>query len=136
MLAIFNGPPLVEPSPYAPMSRLHWNEMYVDPRATAEWKSCKAAKQLTGSTEFKNQLTVLSEPREVDYGAVAKLKRSILELLAEEFFTKKRERAKDYKGFLKLYPTADDFAAFRATGEFRNEVWSKWPELQRGGDLH
>ncbi len=38
-----------EPSPYVPVSRLHWNELYVDPAATPEWAASARARELAAA---------------------------------------------------------------------------------------
>ncbi|HAR41248.1 MAG TPA: 4-alpha-glucanotransferase [Bdellovibrionales bacterium] len=135
MLSIFNDKPLVEPSPYSPLSRLHWCELYVDPRIAEEWRGCKEAQTRADSDDFRKQLAELNSLREVDYQSVARLKRGILEPMAELFFAKGRNKSRQFKEFLKTYPTVQDFAAFRATCDTQNTVWSKWPERMKNGDL-
>jgi len=86
MLSVFLEKPICRPSPYSPVSRLFWNEMYIDPRNTEEWENCPAAQRLLESNKFINEKSRLIALREVDYEAVQKLKRPILALLAKTFF--------------------------------------------------
>ena len=135
MLAIFNDKPIVEPSPYAPLSRLFWNELYIDPRAADEWNASPRARKVSESAAFRKKLAGLQRQKQVDYQAVARLKRPVFEALAETFFEKGGDRSKAYREFLKVYPMVEDYAEFRATGEKRNASWRKWPERMRNGTL-
>src|SRR6185295_8454854 len=54
MLATFLDEPC-EPSPYAPASRLFWNELYLDPRRVPELESCAEAKRLLESADFRRE---------------------------------------------------------------------------------
>lgn len=135
MLSIFNDKPMVEPSPYSPLSRTFWNELYVDPRRAAEWSECKKAQKIASSAPFKKKLAALQKAKQVDYQAVSRLKRPVMEAMAEHFFAKGKDKSREYREFLKLYPTVESFAEFRAVGEKRNAVWRKWPERMRNGTL-
>lgn len=135
MLALFADQPFVEPSPYSPLSRQFWNELYLDPRAAEEWKECAAAQKLVSTQEFQSQIVVLQEKPLVDYQGVSQLKRQVLELLAEEFFKKKKNKTKEFQAFLERNPQAEDYAEFRATCETRKEVWQLWPERLKQGQL-
>ncbi|HLE01435.1 MAG TPA: 4-alpha-glucanotransferase [Bdellovibrionota bacterium] len=135
MLSVFTDKPIVEPSPYSPLSRVHWNELYVDPRQAPEWKDCAKARELTESSPFRTEIEKLRATKEVDYRSVARLKRPILEAMAEFFFAKKRDKSREFKQFLKIYPSAADYAEFRAVCDKRNESWRNWPEPLRSGKI-
>ena len=57
LLATFLDEPF-EPSPYAPASRLFWNELYLDPRRLPEMEDCPAARRLIESPEFQREVEV------------------------------------------------------------------------------
>ena len=61
LLAAFlgqDGEPF-EPSPYAPVSRLFWNELYLDIRRIPELHDCQAARTLLASTEVQAEVSAL-----------------------------------------------------------------------------
>src|SRR5207253_733809 len=63
-----------EPSPYLPVSRLHWNELYADPAASPEWAGSARARELAAGVRPP-------EGRLIDYRAAAAAKRRVLEAL-------------------------------------------------------
>ena len=69
-----------DPSPYAPISRSFFSELYLDPRATPEWDTCEEAKRLLEGA--RPALNVERARANVDYAEVARLRRPILEALA------------------------------------------------------
>ncbi len=58
LLAAFLDEPF-EPSPYAPASRLFWNELYIDPRRLPEMEDCPAARRLIESPDFQREVEAL-----------------------------------------------------------------------------
>jgi len=135
LLAAFLDEPF-EPSPYAPASRLAWNEFYVDVAKVPELAKCRAAADLIGSAGFQDELAKLRATDLVDYRRVMELKRQVIELLAGAFFTEPASaRHHEFQQFLAEHPHVGDYAAFRATYETRHEAWQQWPERLRGGKL-
>jgi hypothetical protein len=74
MLAAFLDEPF-NASPYAPVSRLYWNEFYLDVTKIPELAQCPAAQALLGSAEFRRQLEAARRQSLVDYRKVMALKR-------------------------------------------------------------
>src|SRR2546423_14735795 len=74
MLATFLDEPF-DPSPYAPVSRLFWNELYVDVERAPELPRSRDASQLLRSKRFRDDLARARRKRHVDYRLVASLKR-------------------------------------------------------------
>ncbi len=112
MLAIPSQNDEIDPSPYSPVSRLFWNEIFLNLPELIEQ---------AGSAELKNKLATdaahlktLREKKNVDYSGVYKLKREVLEKLATWFFETKKDEAEDYQVFLKRVPLAPEYARFRA----------------------
>ncbi|HEX3556974.1 MAG TPA: 4-alpha-glucanotransferase [Thermoanaerobaculia bacterium] len=134
LLAAFLDEPC-EPSPYAPASRLFWNELYLDPRRLPEMEDCIAARRLVESHEFKREVEVLRAAPRVDYPRLMTLKRRVLEELAQRFFARPGAREEDFARFVVEKPNLDAYAAFRAVGDRRGEPWQSWPERLREGTL-
>jgi 4-alpha-glucanotransferase len=135
MLAAFLDEPF-EPSPYAPASRLFWNEIYLDPRRIPELEGCPEAKRLLESPELRREIEALRAGTQVDYGRLMALKRRILEELARSFFAQPSPDRRDaFQEFVESRPELEAYAAFRAVGERRGEPWQSWPERLREGNL-
>ena len=135
MLAQFLDEPF-EPSPYAPASRLFWNELYLDPRRVPELETCGEAKRLMRSPDFRREVDELRKDWTVDYLRQMALKRRVLEELAREFFDNPRPDRRDaFQEFLASRPELETYAAFRAVGERRGQSWQSWPERLREGTL-
>lgn len=135
MLAQFLDEPF-EPSPYAPASRLFWNELYLDPRRVPELEVCAEAKRILESPEFRKEMEALRKDPLVDYGRLMALKRRVLEELARQFFADPSPDRRDaYEAFAESRPELETYAAFRAVGERRGEPWQSWPERLREGTL-
>lgn len=128
LLATFLYEPF-EPSPYAPVSRLFWNEIYLDPTRIQELSSSEAARQLVDSAEFQEEAERLRSTDLVDYRGVAKLKRRVLDLLATEFFEDANEaRRRDFEHYVASDPRVDAYARFRAAVEN-----GRWPDRPAAG---
>jgi 4-alpha-glucanotransferase len=134
LLASFLDEPC-EPSPYAPASRLFWNELYIDPRRLPEMEDCLAARRLVESSEFQREVEVLRAAPRVDYPRLMTLKRRVLEELAHRFFSRPGSREEELAQFVAGKPNLDTYAAFRAVGDRRGEPWQSWPERLREGTL-
>jgi 4-alpha-glucanotransferase len=134
MLASFLEEPF-EPSPYAPASRLFWNELYIDPRRLPEMDEAPAARRLVESADFQREIEALRASPRVDYARLITLKRRILEDLAHRFFTHPGSRQEEFERFVTAKPDLDAWAAFRAVGDRRGEPWQHWPERLREGTL-
>lgn len=135
LLAAFLDEPF-EPSPYAPASRLFWNEIYLDPRRIPELESCPEAKRLMGSPEMRREIEALRNGTQVDYGRLMALKRRVLEELAKSFYADPSPDRRDaFQEFVDSRPELEPYAAFRAVGERRGEPWQSWPERLREGNL-
>lgn len=124
-----------EPSPYSPVSRLFWNEFYLDVAQIPELKTCSAARRLISSLPFQDQLQTMRAASLVDYDAQMRLKREVLEKLSRVFFAKPSARRREFDNFLRSRPEVWDYARFRATQEQRGETWMQWPERLRDGEL-
>ena len=126
LLAAFLDQPF-EPSPYVPVSRLFWNELYVDPRRAPEWERSSTARALFDRIETATQ-------RLADYRAAMLGRRRVLEALLDEL-PRTPERLAALATFRQARPELESYAAFRAATETRGETWDRWPERLRQGCL-
>lgn len=137
LLAAFLDEPF-EPSPYAPASRLFWNELFLDPRRLPEMEESPVTRRLLESPELRDQIESLVATRQVEYERLATLKRRVLEDLASSFFHQHErgsERFGELEAFIAAKPHLEEWAAFRAVGDRRGEPWQRWPERPREGRL-
>ena len=122
LLATFLDEPF-EPSPYSPVSRLFWNELYLDPVRIAEFRASDEARERVGASDACAERDALRRMPLVDYKRVMRAKREILEILATEFFERgSEERRDEFARFLEEKPRTKTYARFRAAVEN-----GRWP---------
>jgi 4-alpha-glucanotransferase len=134
LLAASLGEPF-EPSPYSPVSRLFWNEFYLDVEAAPEWDRCPAARALVQTPAFRQEVEALRREPLVDYRRQMALKRRVLVELARCFFAAPGDREAAFRRFVAERPRAEDYARFRAAEERLRRPWTEWPARLRDGDL-
>ncbi len=131
LLAAFLSEPF-HPSPYAPASRLFWNEFYLDVARVPEFSSCPAARDLYSSPAFREEVDALRESPLVDYRRGMAAKRRVIGEMARFFFSgNDPERRASFREFLAAHPDAEEYAVFRATGEKQRSPWPAWTESLR-----
>jgi 4-alpha-glucanotransferase len=134
LLAAFLDNPY-EPSPYAPASRLFWNEFYLDIEQIPELKRCPSAMALLNSRDVQDEIRTLRTSALVDYRRQMSLKRRMLEELARYVYAESSERAAAFRHFVESHPTVDDYASFRSACERQKIPWPEWPRPLRDGVL-
>lgn len=132
LLASFLDRPL-EASPYAPVSRLFWNELFVDVERLPELASCEAARAVLASGEVRALDASLEGAATVDYRAAAAAKRRVMEPLARCFFESGGGEDEAYRAFLKRSADAGSYARFRAVVERWGVDIAAWPGRVRNG---
>ena len=90
LLASFLDEPF-NPSPYAPVSRLFWNEFYLDVTKIAEFSRCRSAQALAGSGEFQSRLERRARPFADRLSKLMALKRGVFEELLKFLLDEKVE---------------------------------------------
>ena len=133
LLAAFLDEPY-NPSPYAPVSRLFWNEFFLDIERIPELPRCPAARSII-STGFVTELNRLRAQPLVDYRRLMALKRKVLAALAGWLLSQSSERRACFEQFVVSHPMAQDYSAFRAKVERERKPWHQWSEAARGGTL-
>ncbi|CAN5791996.1 4-alpha-glucanotransferase [soil metagenome] len=122
LLASFLDAPF-DPSPYAPVSRLFWNELFVDIAAVPGAAEAGTPDALPCRTD-----------EHVDYRHVAARRRAWLERAC-------RASADDtavtdaLARFTASNPHAHAYAQFRAVCDRRRDGWHVWPDRLRDGDI-
>lgn len=131
LLAAYLDDPF-EYSPYVPVSRRFWNELYVDPRRTPEWETsseARAAFDAAGADQAELRASDL-----VDYRRTAALRRRVLGELSRAAWSDSA-RAGALESWADQRPELRAYARFRAVVEKRRETWRTWPEPLRAGRL-
>lgn len=132
LLASFLDEPF-EPSPYSPVSRLYWNELYLDLASAPGIEACPAARGRLEATAHAAEARALRALELVDYRRQMALQRSVLEPLAEGAWSGALRG--ELEAFLRDRPDTDTYARFRAAVEKTGTVWLEWEPRQRGGEL-
>lgn len=121
-----------EASPYAPASRLFWDERYLDVEALPEVASSPAARRLLGSDEVRRARSSLRRRKLVDHARVAAAKRRILEAALSDLGDRRRA---EVDAFARRRPGLEAYARFRAAGERHGLDWRRWPTRLRDGRI-
>lgn len=123
-------------SPYSPSSRLFWNPVYLNVEGVYEWRTSGVIRRKANSAKFQQTLKRLRDNSLVDYEAVGKVKREILEELFRLFrrqhlLNKKgTSRGRAFARFVANHqPHLTQFCTFQALIEhFGTWVWRTWPK--------
>ncbi|MCL2336285.1 MAG: 4-alpha-glucanotransferase [Firmicutes bacterium] len=134
LLACFLEEPF-EPSPYSPVSRLFWNEFYLDVALIPELENCPKARELLNSRAFEVEIAALRRAPLVDYRRGMAVKRKVLELLMRCCYMGQPARLEELRRWAAQNQAAVDYACFRAAVSRQGPVWAHWPERMRKGDL-
>jgi 4-alpha-glucanotransferase len=134
LLSAFLDEPF-NPSPYSPVSRLFWNEFFLDITRIPDLQGCPAARATIESSAFQSEITSLKAAPLIDYRRIMTQKRRILEELARFLWSQPSERRASFERFVASHPRAEDYAAFRAKVEQERKPWNQWPLPSRNGTL-
>jgi 4-alpha-glucanotransferase len=104
----------VEVSPYLPVTRLGWNEIYVDPTQLPELEASPEARDLLDAEEFSAALSALRRGALVDYPTSMALLRRVLEPLARALYSGPSPRRDALEAFARERPDLVAYARFRA----------------------
>ena len=122
-------------SPYSPTSRLFFNEFYLDLRKIDDLKRSSAARGLIESPEFQAEVTALRTRDLVHYGRQMRLKRRVLEYLADAFFDADPDGSPEFCAYIAANPEAESYAFFQAMGERFGRDWRRWPASARVDEI-
>jgi 4-alpha-glucanotransferase len=122
-------------SPYVPVSRLLWNEFYLDINRVPELQNCPDAQSLLASKLFRNEIEALRGATLVDYPRQMALKRKALEEMSRCVFGNRGGRLEELRRFCAGHPVLEDYARFRAALEKQCVPWRLWPQRLRDGIL-
>jgi 4-alpha-glucanotransferase len=127
LLAGFLDEPF-EPSPYAPASRLFWNEFYIDMTRVPEFAQSPAARRQAETLPRRTAF--------VDYRTQMSLRQDILRRLARTIFSSpSEERRAAFDRFIEADPEVERYAEFRAAMDRTGRGWQSWPPRMRLGRI-
>jgi 4-alpha-glucanotransferase len=127
LLAAFLDEPF-EISPYSPVSRLFWNEFYLNIAQIPDLAYSPKARSLLESTAIQTELAELRSAPMVDYRRTMALKRQVLEEVSKAFFTKFSSRRDAYEQYASEHSYLDSYGRFRAATELSRRPWPEWSE--------
>lgn len=117
-----------EPSPYMPISRLCWNEAYIDPQRAA---AASGVSDVFSMFETEPDRDELDAATLVDHRRAYAVKRRILTLMAKRTYEDPQRRGA-LERCLGDRPHLVEYARFRAAHERFRRPWREWPEKGRG----
>ena len=124
------------PSPYLPVSRLMWNEFYLDITKVPELQRCPSAQALLASPSLREEIESLRQLPLVDYRRQMALKRQVLEELCRCLFAEPSDRLDALRRFAQHHPVVENYARFRATSEKQRLPWRSWRQPLQDGILN
>jgi 4-alpha-glucanotransferase len=109
--------PPADPSPYLPVSRLAYNEVFIDPTSLPELAATPEACRLLNDDAFRRRLSAVHHSTLVDYEEVARLRRQVLAPMADTLLAGNSPRRDEFCAFVDRHPELEAYAGFRALGE-------------------
>jgi 4-alpha-glucanotransferase len=109
--------PPIDPSPYRPVSRLAYNEIYIDPLSLAELEASSDARGVLNSSDFQARVDAARRQSLVDYEEVARLRRLVLQPMATALLESTSSRRSDFESFAAQHPELVAYSDFRARVE-------------------
>jgi 4-alpha-glucanotransferase len=135
LLAAFLDEPLMEISPYSPVSRLFWNEFYLNIEEIPELRRSPTAERLVQAARSSSGNGAPNASPLVDYRGVMARKREVLQELSRTVFNLESDRRSQLEAFVAKNAAVEDYAKFRAICERLGKPWSEWPERLRRGEV-
>jgi 4-alpha-glucanotransferase len=124
-----DGPGPFEPSPYSPVSRLFWNELYVDAARLPEFARSRHAASLMPRGRCDRTVPL------VDYPSLAEGMAAVFAELSSVLTREPSDRLAAFERWRAARPDAVSYARFRAAVERTGTAWRAWPARTRDGDL-
>ncbi|MBM3326068.1 MAG: 1,4-alpha-glucan branching protein GlgB [Calditrichaeota bacterium] len=123
------------PSPYWPISRLFWNELFIDVEQSPELAASPKARKIVNTADFRMEKNFLRSLEYIDYKRVAALKRKALEACAETFF-ETHPTVKEQEILAEGGAELAKYAMFRAVQDRAGQVWRHWDDRLQKQELN
>ena len=134
LLAAYLDEPF-DPSPYSPVSRRFWNEVYLDIERLPELARSPAARARLDDPATQAEIAALRQLPQFDAARQSRLLTPLLDDLTTTFFGQPVADRAEFDRWVAAHPTVVEYGRFRAVVERRRSGWHGWPEPQRGGQL-
>lgn len=125
----FLSPEYFEVSPYSAISRMFWNELYIDLEAIPEFHESERARAIFTSGSFRARIDALTAAPLVDHVSAMAAKREVLEAIISDGSV--RAAVEKRLEAISHDRRAVEYARFRSTQEREGRGWRQWS----GGDL-
>jgi 4-alpha-glucanotransferase len=109
--------PPVDPSPYLPLSRLAYGELYIDLTVVPELVDAPDARQLLQSRAVARPIDTRRDPNLVDYDGMVRVKRQVLEALWHALVDGGPARRDALASFGQEHPELVAYAEYRSRSE-------------------
>jgi 4-alpha-glucanotransferase len=127
--SFLEGPAPVDPSPYLPVSRVAWNELYIDVFSLEELALSPKARELLGSGSLQSEIRRLCSADLVDYGAAMALIRPVLEACAAALVEAgPSDRRSAFERWCADHPEAEQYAAFRGRDNAQDALYFRYSQ--------
>lgn len=134
LLATFLNEPF-DPSPYSPVSRRFWNELFVDINSVPELAASPETRALLASSDVQQEIADLRDDDLVDYRRVAVFRREVLTRLRRTLMDTPSSRRDAFHAWVDAHPLVTDYARFMATVDSQRSSWMNWPASWQDGEL-
>jgi 4-alpha-glucanotransferase len=124
-----------EPSPYSPVSRRFWNEIYLDLERLPEMAESPRARELLERIDSGRDHLSRGAAPNFDAVAQSRIVDRVLTELARSFFERSAAGAAGFDRWVNEHPLATDYARFRAVVERQGAGWRDWPDRLRQGPI-
>ena len=135
LLATFLHDEPYDPSPYSPVSRRWWNELYLDPTRLPGLDESPRAAALLGSARVAEAAAAIADAPLVDHRAAVSLVHEVVDALVADLVVSDGPAAAALRRFAVEHPELESYARFRALVDRRGEGWPAWPEPNRSGTI-
>jgi len=139
LLATFAREPWADASPYLPVSRSMWNELFVDVEALPELAASPAARAELRSLTDNGTFDSLRRSARSDPAAVLATKQRVLRHMAHALCDTPSSRRDEFDAYVRGRPELPAYARFRVACERVGRPWTEWGasspgSLPPGGD--
>lgn len=129
LLTTFLEKPVIEPSPYAPASRLFWSELFLDLEAIPEYRLSPQAQELSAGVSWRSARDALAALPLVDQAAVWALRLPLVDAMCA-VFPQGGPRREQLNAFLGRRSMTLEYAAFRARMDRMGTTWPGWGRVE------
>jgi 4-alpha-glucanotransferase len=122
-------------SPYSPVSRRFWNELYLDLEQLPELAAWPRAREWLERPETVAEVTRLREAPRFEPAGQAALMADLLDELTAVFFARSAVGSPGFDHWIDAHPQVVDYGRFRAVSDRMGVGWREWPERLRAGRI-